>query len=109
MEYIADSSLSMFANHGCDGSNNVIRMFEEEDDDEEEDDEAYDGEKMDESKMNLKEVLKSITPEEYGYQYNPLFDRRLKHYNSEVFFAARDIHAGEEITINYLSPKKICA
>lgn len=107
VEYISDSSVSKFANHGCDGTNNVVRLFDDIEDDEEEEDEEYDGEKMNQSKMNLKQVLNSIEPAEYGYQYNPLLDRRLKHYNAEVFFAARDIKAGEEITIDYVSPKKL--
>lgn len=102
-EYISDSNLAMFVNHGCDGTSNVVRLFEEEEDEEEEEDAEYKGEIFDQSEMNLKQVLKSMKPKENGYLYNPLFDRRLKHYNTEVFFAVRDISAGEEITINYKS------
>jgi len=99
--YIADSNIAMFANHGCNGTNNVVRMFRDETPEKEE--YVFDGEKMDESEMNLKQVLKSIDARGYGYQYNPLFDRKLNYYNSEVFYATRDIAAGEEITINYVS------
>jgi hypothetical protein len=74
-----------FANHGCNGTNNI-----------------GDESEFDEFTVDLDRIPEEFMMKGHSSVYNPVADRNLGHYVAGVEVSTRHIKAGEEILDNYL-------
>jgi hypothetical protein len=84
-EVFVDSGISTFANHGCNGTNNVGTKSS-----------------FDEFTVDLQNIPEEFSGESHANTstFNPVIDRHLRHQFDR---SLRDIGAGEEIFDNYLA------
>jgi len=91
-DYYVDSGISTFANHGCDGTWNIIFAETE----------------MRENSLGGRVSERNARPEHYDMWqpgrdlFDPYMDRHMAHHYSGVPFIAHDLMAGDELLDNYV-------
>lgn len=94
-----ETSLLSFANHGCQGSYNLVAPTD--DDDEDEECGAL-WTKLHEFSPGVDSYFSPEATTNVGYGYDPVVDRHLVATDNRMDVARRDLRAGEELFTNYL-------